>query len=275
MGSRKHRPKPYPSSAPPARSGGQPFWMYGRHPVLAALRNPLRRFRRLLATRETATEMAAAAAEARVPRPKIEIVEPRVIASFVPDDAVHQGLASLAHPLPATPLDSMLSDARESPDALLVVLDQVTDPRNIGAVLRAAQAFAAVAVVLQDRHAPPESGALAKAASGALEAVPLMRVTNLARTLRALKDAEFRCVGFAGESPLAVAQVSLEGRLALVLGAEGAGLRRLVRETCDAVVRIPIAPAVDSLNISAAAAIALYECRREGSIASSSRGGPA
>jgi 23S rRNA (guanosine2251-2'-O)-methyltransferase len=245
--------------------------MYGRHPVLAALRNPLRRFRRLLTTAETASLMAAAAATAPVPRPNIEIVEPRVIASFVPHDAVHQGFAGLARPLPPTSLDSVLPDAQPSLDAVLVVLDQVTDPRNIGAVLRSAEAFAALAVVLQDRHAPPESGALAKAASGALEAVPLIRVTNLARSLRALKDAKFHCIGFAGESPLALAQIPLQGRLALVLGAEGAGLRRLVRETCDVIVRIPIAPAVDSLNVSAAASIALYECRREGSIASSSR----
>jgi 23S rRNA (guanosine2251-2'-O)-methyltransferase len=249
--------------------------MYGRHPVLAALRNPVRRVRRLLATPETATEMAAAAATAPVPRPTVEIVDRRVISSLVPSDAVHQGFASLTHPLPGYDLGLAITQAQETAGAIFIALDHVTDPRNVGAVLRSAHAFEVSAVVLQDRHAPEESGPLAKAASGALEAVPLIRVTNLTRTLRALQQAEFRCIGFAGDSSLVLAQVPLQGHLALVLGAEGTGLRRLVRETCDVIVRIPIAPGVDSLNLAAAAAIALYECRREGSIASSSRGGPA
>ena len=276
MGPRKHRPRAYSFSAAPARSGEQAFWMYGRHPVLAALRNPVRRVHRLWPTPETATEMAAATATAPVPRPTMEIVDRRVISSFVP---VGRRAPGLRKPYSSAawirPRISHNTGAAETAGAIFIALDHVTDPRNVGAVLRSAHAFAVSAVVLQDRHAPEESGPLAKAASGALEALPLIRVTNLARTLRAFQEAEFHCIGFAGDSSLVLAQVPLQGHLALVLGAEGTGLRRLVRETCDVIVRIPIAPGVDSLNLAAAAAIALYECRREGSIASSSRGGPA
>jgi 23S rRNA (guanosine2251-2'-O)-methyltransferase len=262
MGQRKHRP-PANASSPAARNVQQALWMYGRHSVLAAVRNPRRHLDRLLATAETAAELERTAATAPVQRPRVEIVDRRVIAALLPPDVVHQGFAALARPLPACGLDMVITHAREAPRAVVIVLDQVTDPRNVGAVLRSAEAFAAVAVVVQDRRAPEESGALAKAASGAMEAMPLIRVTNLARALRSLQEAEFRCIGLAGDAPLALAQVSLHARLALVLGAEGAGLRRLVRQTCDVVVRIPIAPTVDSLNIAAAAAIALYECQRE------------
>lgn len=275
MGQRKHRAFPNASPTSPSRNPRQALWIYGRHPVLAALGNGRRRIDRLLATDDTATDLESAMAEAPAPRPKVEIVDRRAISSLVPPDAVHQGFAALARPLPADDLNTVLNQAGKTPLKVVVVLDQVTDPRNVGAVLRSADAFAAVAVVVQDRHAPEETGALAKAASGALETVPLIRVTNLARTLRMLREMQFQCVGFAADSPLVLAQVPLQGRLALVLGAEGSGLRRLVRETCDVIVRIPISPGVDSLNLAAVAAIALYECRREDTIASSPRGWPA
>lgn len=261
MAPRKHRPSSHVSVLP-SRFIHQAYWMYGRHTVLAALRNPRRHLDRLLATRETVSEAERTTASAPIPRPRPEIVDRRVISALVAPDAVHQGLATLARPLSPTPLEEALASERESRDALLVVLDQVTDPRNVGAVLRSADAFAAAAVVVQDRHAPEEAGALAKAASGALETVPLIRVTNLARALRMMQDSQFQCVGFAADAPLVLPDVSLQGHLALVLGAEGSGLRRLIRETCDRLVRIPIAPHVDSLNLSVAAAVALYECRR-------------
>lgn len=253
---------PPDQSRPGVGRGPSAFWLWGRHAVLAAIANPRRRLERLVALDEhlPILEKAAAAAPSAVPR--VERLDRRALATLLPQDSVHQGLAALVRPLPATGLDDLpgLSRGNSHAELLLVVLDQVTDPRNVGAVLRSAQAFGAAAVVVQDRHAPEESGTLAKTASGALEAIPMIRVTNLARTLRELQDQGVSCVGLAGDAELSLDQHRVAGRLALVLGAEGDGLRRLVRETCDVLIRIPIAAGADSLNLSAAAAIALYAC---------------
>ncbi|MBX6741208.1 MAG: RNA methyltransferase [Acetobacteraceae bacterium] len=248
---------PHPH-APSHREGG--LWLYGLHPVAAALANPARRLRRLLLTPE-----AEAALAARLPPPwrvAPERAERARFATFLPEDAVHQGAALLADPLPPLPLDRALAHS-EGP---VLVLDQVTDPRNVGAILRSAAAFGAAALVLQDRHAPPETGALARAASGALEIVPVVREVNLARVLGELKQAGLWVVGLDAGGPVTLAQVvqELHGRrVALVLGAEGEGLRRLTRETCDELARLPIAPEMESLNVSAAAAVALYELARQ------------
>lgn len=242
------------------------FWLWGRHAVLAAVANPRRRLERLIAVNETVATVEAAVRSAisYVARPRVECLDRRTLATLLPPQAVHQGLAALTMPLPAICLNALwqLNTADADSRLLLVVLDHVTDPRNVGGVLRSAHAFGAVAVVMQDRHAPEESGALAKAASGALESIPLIRVTNLARTLREFREQGVQCVGLASEAVEALDRQICRGSTALVLGAEGEGLRRLVRETCDVLVRIPIALGADSLNLSAAAAIALYECRR-------------
>src|SRR5512147_992675 len=238
----------------------QALWLHGRHPVLAAVRNPRRRLDRLVATSESAAVLEKVALAAPVSRPRVETVDRRDLAALLAGDVVHQGFAALARPLPACELDSLLASIAGKDHALVVVLDQVTDPRNIGAVLRSAEAFEVIGVVTQDRHAPAETPALAKAASGALESVPLIRVTNIARALRTLREADFLCIGLAGDAPLPLSAALLEGRTALVLGAEGSGLRRLVGEACDVLVRIPMSPSVDSLNLSSAAAIAPYEC---------------
>ena len=252
---------------PPRRGGGHAprnadggTWLYGLHPVIAALANPARRLRRLLLTEE-----AEAAITAQVPQPwriAAERVERARFAGMFPEDAVHQGAALLVEPLPELDLDTVL-DQTEGP---VLVLDQVTDPRNVGAILRSAAAFGAAALVMQDRHAPPETGSLARAASGALELVPVVRVVNLARALDELKEAHCWVVGLAADAPVTLAQVQrgLSGRrCALVLGAEGEGMRRLTREHCDELARLPIASRMDSLNVSAAAAVALYELVRE------------
>jgi 23S rRNA (guanosine2251-2'-O)-methyltransferase len=173
-------------------------------------------------------------------------------------DAVHQGIALLADPLPPPVLAQML----ERPGPVLV-LDQVTDPRNVGAILRSAAAFGAAGVITQDRNAPDETGSLAKAASGALETVPLLRAVNIARTLIALKAADRWVVGLDAGGPAPLSGPSFAGRrVALVLGAEGGGLRRLTRETCDEVAELATEGAMSSLNVSAAAAVALYELTR-------------
>jgi 23S rRNA (guanosine2251-2'-O)-methyltransferase len=233
-------------------------WLYGLHAVAAALANPSRRLRRLLLTEDAE---AALATHHRQPWPLApERVERGRLEHLLGRDTVHQGAALLADLL-ATPA---LAQALERPGPLLV-LDQVSDPRNVGAILRSAQAFGAAAVVVQERNAPDETGALAKAASGALETVPLLRAVNLARTLVALKAAGCWVVGLdAGGAPLSGPALA-ERRVVLVLGSEGEGLRRLTRDTCDEVVGIAMPGSgggLDSLNVSAAAAVALYEVGR-------------
>ncbi len=230
-------------------------WLYGLHPVAAALANPHRRLRRLLVTEQAEASLAAIAPP---PWPQqAERVDRARLDQLLGRDTVHQGIAVLADPLPPPPLTAVLE--RSGP---LLVLDQVTDPRNVGAILRSAAAFGVAGVIAQDRHAPEETGALAKAASGALETVPLIRAVNLARTLVALKAAGLWTVGLAADAP-PLRGTSLAGRgAALVLGAEGPGLRRLTRDTCDELAGLAMPGTMESLNVSAAAAVALYELSR-------------
>ena len=226
----------------------------------------------MLAQAESGPLLAAAAGRSGAPRPTVEIVDRPVLSAVLPEGAVHQGFAVAVTPLPALALDDLLAQHPPAADALVVVLDQATDPRNVGAVLRSAAAFAAAAVVVQDRHAPDESGVLAKAASGALETVPMVRVVNIARALRALAEAGFLCVGLDSAAEQPITGLAFPKRVALVIGAEGAGLRRLSRECCERLTRIPIAPAVESLNVSVAAAIALFAVRsQEASLPASAR----
>jgi 23S rRNA (guanosine2251-2'-O)-methyltransferase len=191
-----------------------------------------------------------------------ETVERTRIEAVLPASAVHQGMALLAEPLP--PIDfEAICEAQSQSRSRVIVLDQVEDPQNVGAILRSAAAFEALAVILTDRNAPPVSGALAKAASGALERVPLCRVPNLGRALERLAELGYWRVGLdaAGEKPLSEVLPGIR-HVALVLGAEGAGMRRLTAEKCDYLARLPIAATAESLNVSAAAAIALYEAAR-------------
>lgn len=223
--------------------------------MAAALVNPARRLRRLLVTDEAEATLATKAPQPWPLAP--EKVERSRIDHLLGRDIVHQGVALLADVLPTPSLQSVLE--RSGP---LIVLDQVNDPRNVGAILRSAAAFGAAGVITQDRNAPDESGALAKAASGALETMPLLRAVNIARTLIALKAANVWCVGLdAGGTALNGGPLAGR-RVALVLGAEGDGMRRLTRETCDEVAGLPIQGGVESLNVSAAAAVALYEIMR-------------
>ncbi len=258
-GGRAHPPGREAGAASAGHDGWQ--WLYGRHAALAAASNPHRRLRRMVALSALAPALKAAGAGAGVERPAIEVVDRAVLAALLAPGAVHQGVAVLAEPLADPGLDAVI--AALGADAVVVVLDQATDPRNVGAVLRSAAAFGAAAVIVQDRHAPKATGALAKAASGALESVPLVAVVNIARTVRALKDAGCFALGLDADADRALGGAPLAGRIALVIGAEGAGLRRLVREACDGLARIPIAPSAESLNVAVAAGIALYVAARD------------
>ncbi len=239
---RGHRP------SQPAQ--GRPrFW--GRHAVLAALANPERTVRRMWGTREA---LAALDLPPVIPVTYADVAD---LGRLVPQDAPHQGLVIEVDPLADIWLGDLLEGAQGNRRPLLV-LDQVTDPHNVGAVLRSAAAFDAVGIVTQDRHSPPESGALARSASGALELVPWVRVVNLARALEEIAEAGFWRIGLTGHAKGTLAQVMGENRIAIVLGAEGEGMRQNTETHCDELAKLPISAKVESLNISNAAAIALY-----------------
>jgi 23S rRNA (guanosine2251-2'-O)-methyltransferase len=224
--------------------------LWGKHAVAAALDNPQRKVLRAWATRDAAAAMQF---PGEVP---LTLAEAPDLGRMVPSDAPHQGLVIEVEPLEDAWLDGILHGAGER--SVLLVLDQVTDPHNVGAILRSAAAFGAIGIVTQDRHSPPESGVVAKAASGALERVPWARVVNLARALEEIGEAGFWRIGLAGDSDTDLKDALGSPRIALVLGAEGAGLRPNTREHCDSLARLPITSAVESLNVSNAAAVALY-----------------
>jgi 23S rRNA (guanosine2251-2'-O)-methyltransferase len=237
------------------RGGSNPnrprFW--GRHAVAAALDNPGRRVLKAWATREAAEFMQFREGVA------VTLAEAADLGRLVPSDAPHQGVVIEAEPLEDVWLSDVLAEAGEK--AVILILDQVTDPHNVGAILRSAAAFGAIAIVTQDRHSPPEGGALAKAASGALERVPWVRVVNLSRALDELAEAGFWRIGLAGDAEMTLADALGPEKVALVLGAEGPGMRSNVRDHCDALARLPIDDKMESLNVSNAAAVALYAAR--------------
>jgi len=220
--------------------------------VLAALANPARTVRKLWGTREALAQLDLPPV---IPVTYADVAD---LGRLVPPDAPHQGLVAEVEPLEEIWLGDLL-ERRGDDKRPLVVLDQVTDPHNVGAILRSAAAFDALGLITQDRHAPPESGVIARAASGALELVPWVRVVNLARALEEIAEAEFWRIGLTGNTDTTLGQaISGAARVALVLGAEGEGMRPNTEAHCDVLARLPISPRVESLNVSNAAAIALY-----------------
>jgi len=259
------KPKgPKTAKSAPNRAADKTYWIYGGHPVNAALANKNRRIHRVLATSAGARALISSRAYNSLPeRPLLEPLDPKSLPKGVPEWAVHQGLLAQVRPLPEP--DPALIERPETKK--IVVLDQVTDPQNMGAILRTCAVFGVDGVVVPRHNAPGETGAMAKAAVGALEVVPVLRVTNLARSLDLMKKAGFFVIGLAGNADQAIADFAPVGRYALVAGAEGRGLRRLVREHCDATVAFPIAnratvAGIDSLNVGAAIAVALHELVR-------------
>ncbi|MEL6362771.1 MAG: RNA methyltransferase [Pseudomonadota bacterium] len=255
-------------------SGDEPLWLYGRHAVAAALANPERRAKRLVATKNAFDWLQ----NQEVPIEKIntrEDLKPGAIDKLLPQGAVHQGIALLTNDLPRARLKDACTFGHSNPDIAnvdtagtglslrpVLVLDQITDPQNIGALFRSAGAFNARAVVVQDRRTPPLSGALAKAAAGAIERVPCVKAVNIARSIEALQNLGYFVCGLAGEAEPSILDLPTNAPIAIVVGAEGKGLRDLVATSCDGLFRIPISRDMESLNVSNAAAIALYEATR-------------
>lgn len=231
-----------------------PALLYGWHTVKAALENPARRFHRLLATENALRRLADDGVTLPI---KPQLARPAVIEARLGPDAAHQGLLAEVDPLPAPAITEL------APDGIVLVLDQITDPHNVGAILRSAAAFAAKAIITTARHSPEATGVLAKSASGALELVPLVTVRNLARGLAELRTRGFLLVGLDSGGVVGLDGITLRGPLALVLGAEGKGLRQLTKATCDSVVRIDVPGEIKSLNVSNAAALALYVASRQ------------
>jgi len=254
---RRARGKPFDKGRPAPRqrafraeaSADGPAILYGWHTVTMALANPRRRIRKLLLTENAARRLQEDHIDTRVVP---EIVRPGEIDRLLTPDAVHQGLLAEAEPLPSPDLATL------APEGLVLVLDQITDPHNVGAILRSAAAFAVKAIVTTARHSPEATGVLAKSASGALELVPLVTVQNLARALNELNAGGFMTVGLDSEASETLSATTLREPLALVLGAEGKGLRQLTRETCSALARLDLPGEIKSLNVSNAAVLALY-----------------
>ena len=247
--SRKDERRRPPRGGPAAPSGDGAVILYGWHTVKAALENPARRVRKLFATENAMRRLAEDGVALNV---EPELVRPDTIAHRLGPDAVHNGLLAEADPLPSPELDEL------EPAGIVLVLDQITDPHNVGAILRTAAGFAVAAIVTTARHSPEATGVLAKSASGALEYVPIVTVQNLARALAELKERGYLLVGLDSTGDADLGDAALRAPLALVLGAEGKGLRQLTRATCDLVARLDLPGRIKSLNVSNAAALALY-----------------
>jgi 23S rRNA (guanosine2251-2'-O)-methyltransferase len=228
-------------------------YIFGRHAVFAALDNPARKINRVLMTAQAKKELG------EFKKLPVSVAEGAHFQGILPPGAVHQGIAIDTIPLEQPSLGEFLD---EEPNAPVILLDQVTDPHNIGAILRSAAAFDAAAVIVTDRHAPQESGTMAKAASGAMETVPLIAVSNLAQAMEKLKKAGYWIYGLSGYAEKTLAESKPDAKTALILGAEGDGMRRLTTENCDFLVRLPMSDKMESLNVSNAAAVALYEIYR-------------
>ena len=258
------KPKTFSDSAPrPSRAKADADnFVWGRHSVLAALANPARKgMGRLLATADRAAELERdKAAHGHT----IEVIEAQALDRMLPPGAVHQGLAFKVQPLEGVALEDIAGDGPEGKiGGVIVMLDQLTDPQNVGAIFRSALAFGAKGIVVQDRHSPALAGALAKASAGATERLPCARVTNLSRALETLADLGWRAVGLDGSAELTLEQALDDRPTVLVMGSEGDGIRRLVAEHCDTMARIPMPGEFESLNVSNAAAVALYEANRK------------
>lgn len=251
----REKPRDQPRHAPaaPSRDTSGSYWIYGWHAVNAALANEERPVRRILVSE-------AGASRLKLPRSKLpepQVMPAREMDHLLGRDAVHQGIAALVAPLPGQVLEDVLH--LQNPSGPLLILDQVSDPHNVGAVLRSAAAFGACGIILPKDHSAPETAVMAKTACGGLDMVPRITVTNLASCMRDLKSEGWWIIGLDGEATQMLSSIKPSAKIVLVLGAEGKGMRRLTAESCDELAKLPMDPRMESLNVSNAAAIALYQ----------------
>ena len=236
--------------------GNKGVILYGRHAVLSALANPKRQVNKILCTKENVDELRKSSNI--VP----QIVERKEIDKLLSADAVHQGIVAYCNKLDGWTLDELCDASVDKENCHILILDQVTDPQNVGAIIRSAVAFDTLALIMQDKNSPEENGAMAKASAGMIEHLPIVRVTNLSRAIEKLKDVGFWVVGMDGYAQITIDKMDKNGKIAVVMGSEGKGMRRLVEENCDTTVKLPISPLTESLNVATACAIALYEINK-------------
>lgn len=237
--------------------------LYGRHPVMAAIANPERGVSKILCTKDIFDELKEHCQKHNINLALLNTVDRREIDRVVPREAVHQGFAVYCSELPEYSLEDICILSDQTEDSHVLVLDQVTDPQNIGAIIRSCVAFNTLALIMQDKNSPNETGAMTKASAGTIEHLPICRVTNLSRAIHQLKDAGFWTVGMDGYATTTIDKMNKKGKIAIIMGSEGKGMRRLVEESCDTTVKLPTSDKVESLNVSTAAAIALYEVTRK------------
>lgn len=242
----------------PHSSGKAPLIIYGRHAVMSALQNPQRKISKILCTKDNAEELRKLN-----PQLNLNIVERREIDKLLPQDAVHQGFALYCSELENYDLEEIIELSSTREKCHILILDQVTDPQNIGAIIRSCTAFNSLALIMQDKNAPSETGAMVKASAGTIEHLPICRVTNLSRAIEQLKNADFWIIGMDGYAKTTVDKMNKSGKTAIIMGSEGKGMRRLIEEACDSTIKLPMNPQVESLNVSTAAAIVLYEINKD------------
>lgn len=236
---------------------GKDIYLYGKHPVSLALENKNRIVKEVLL-------LSSSKDKINIPKNiPFKFVSKEQLEAHVSKDAVHQGIIARCAPLPQLDTIDIIEESNKKEKDLVVILDQVTDPHNIGAIMRSAAAFNANAVIIPQNGAPDETGVLAKSASGALELIPLVKVKNLSRAMDELKEAGFWCIGLDGYAKRSIYETTLPKKAVIVMGSEGDGLRRLTAEKCDDTVKLPMNPKVESLNVSNACAVTLYEWNRQ------------
>lgn len=237
--------------------------LYGRHPVLAALNNPQRSINKILTTKDNLEVIKSTCKKNNLTTDIINVVDKKEIDKLLPKEAVHQGFVAYCKELEDYALEDICIMAEDKKRCHVLILDQVTDPQNIGAIIRSCVAFDTLALILQDKNSPTETGTMAKASAGTIEHLPICRVTNLSRAIQQLKENGFWVIGMDGYAEKYIEQIDKSGKIAVIMGSEGKGMRRLVEESCDETVKLPISAKVESLNVSTAAAITLYELNKQ------------